>query len=276
MVSFQYKLLSLRLNPPFSARLRTRRTTSPGSQSGLSSPSPSNTTSWPSGAPRGTSRVNCAVCSRTFWPEHAGHSRAIIRPRPPHLLQVTCDWANMPGKICCLTMRTPLPPHSGHEWISPSVAAPEPRQWSHNTRFLIMNWLRGQAKVRIRFHIFFHENVGCWDGGSGVGDKRKGNDIRQCLHPCRYLLEKLRTRRQRWVRGGPALVHGLRGKTDVRWEQTKSRTIVYVQPPPKNCENMSNGLAYWCWPPSWAFRPSSPCRSYICLFYSQSARGPFS
>ena len=32
----------------------------------------------------------------------------------------------------------------------------------------------------------------------------------------------------------------------------------YVQPPPKNCENMSKGLAYLCWPPSWAFRPSSP------------------
>ena len=128
IVSFQYKLLSLRLHPPFSVRLRMRRTTSPGSQSGLSSASPSNTTSWPSGAPRGTSSVNCAEWSRTLWPAQAGHCRTMTRPRPPHLLHVTCDWANIPGKICCFTTRTPLPPQSGQACMSPSVAAPEPRQ----------------------------------------------------------------------------------------------------------------------------------------------------
>ena len=139
IVSFQYKLFSFLRHPPFSERERTRKTTSPGSQSGLSSPSPSNTTSWPSGAPRGTSSVKCAVCSRTLPPAHAGHCRTTTRPRPPQALHVTYDWAYMPGNICCFTTRTPLPPHSEHEWISPSDAAPEPRQWSHSTRFLIMN-----------------------------------------------------------------------------------------------------------------------------------------
>jgi hypothetical protein len=70
----------------------------------------------------------------------------MTRPRPAQLLQVTWDCAYMPGNICCFTTRTPLPPHSEHEWMSPSDAAPEPRQWSHSTRFLIMNCAPSQRQ----------------------------------------------------------------------------------------------------------------------------------
>ena len=160
----------------------------------------------------------------------------MIRPRPPHLLHVTCDCANMPGKICCFTIRTPLPPHSGQEWMSPSVAAPEPRQWSHNTRFLIMNWFFWLGKKSQNLVYLFILFMGTRDEGMEVAG-RGIRDVRQCLHPCRYLLEKPRTRIRTWGRGGPPVVHGLRcvAKSGCEVESRLNQwMIIYVQPPPKN------------------------------------------
>lgn len=58
--SFQYKLLSFRTNAPGSFLLFTRTITSPGAWSGLSSASPSNVTSEPSGIPRSIlQKVSC-------------------------------------------------------------------------------------------------------------------------------------------------------------------------------------------------------------------------
>lgn len=140
IVSRQYRLLSFRRQAPFSFLLRTLKTTSPASQSGLSSPSPSNTTSKPSGVPGFNSKVYCCVCSTTFSPLQCGHCFLIILPRPPQSLHVDCVCANMPGNICCLKVFTPDPPHPEQVWMSPSDAAPEPRQWSQSIFFLIVNY----------------------------------------------------------------------------------------------------------------------------------------
>ena len=44
------------------------------------------------------------------------------------------------------------------------------------------------------------------------GEEQEERDIRQCLRPCKYLLEKPRTLIRTWDRGGPALVPGLHAK----------------------------------------------------------------
>lgn len=135
IVSLQYRLVSFLRQLPLSFLLLTRITTSPASQSGLSSASPSKTTSWPSGVPGVISRVSSWLCSTTLLPLQWGQVRLMTLPRPWHSLHVTWLWANIPGKICCLTILTPAPLHPPQVWISLSDAAPVPLQWSQSTCF---------------------------------------------------------------------------------------------------------------------------------------------
>lgn len=135
IVSFQYNPVSFLLHPPVSFLLFTRNTISPASQSGLSSASPSYTTSWPSGIPFGISKVYCCVCEMVLWPLQCGQTFLMTLPRPPQSGQVTCACENIPGKICWRTILTPWPLQLGHVWMSFEEAAPVPRQWSHSIRF---------------------------------------------------------------------------------------------------------------------------------------------
>ena len=134
IVSFQYSEDSFLRHEPLSFRVLIRRTISPGSQSGLSSASPSRTVSQPSGAPCGTSMAYTCVCSSTFAPLQCGHARVTTLPRPPHREHVTCDCEYIPGMICWRTTCTPAPLHAGQVCTSAEDAAPLPRQWSQRMR----------------------------------------------------------------------------------------------------------------------------------------------
>lgn len=134
IVSFQYSEDSFLRHEPLSFLVLMRRTISPGSQSGLSSASPSRTVSQPSGAPCGTSTAYTCVCSSTFAPLQCGHARVTMLPRPPHREHVTCDCEYIPGMICWRTTCTPAPLHAGQVCTSAEDAAPLPRQWSQRIR----------------------------------------------------------------------------------------------------------------------------------------------
>jgi len=82
MISFQYKLLSFLMNPPPTFLLLTLTITSPATQSGDSSASPSNTTSEPSGIPLSMWRTRSDCVSTTLCPLHNGQRCLTDLPRP--------------------------------------------------------------------------------------------------------------------------------------------------------------------------------------------------
>ena len=126
MGSFQYKFDSLRAKPPLTFLLLTRTMTSPATQSGLSSASPSKTTSAPSGMPRSTCRLSSDVVSTMRWPLHVEHRCLIDLPRPEHRSQCICICWKMPGPSWCRTRRTPRPSQVGQVTMSFSLRAPVP------------------------------------------------------------------------------------------------------------------------------------------------------
>jgi hypothetical protein len=111
MGSFQYRLLSFLTNPPFCFLLLTRTITSPATHSGLSSASPSKTTSAPSGMPRSMWRFRSECESTMRWPLHAGQTCLIDLPRPPHLSRAVSQRGEPAGRVESVRGDAPVAVH---------------------------------------------------------------------------------------------------------------------------------------------------------------------